>query len=293
MPVIQLNSDAEVAPALQACGEDLVVIDFFATWCGPCQRIAPAVETMSNKYPNVRFFKVDVDVCRETKTAFRIRAMPTFVFVKNTRSIDTLSGADPAALEAKIREHLAGGNGAAAGAPVSDSLVPGQWKLNRFINMQQTEVLNLHEESKAEALAADDSSLVRSDADEQLILSLGLSQPVRIHSLRIKAPADGRAPMTVKLFVNPLATPDFDSVEDASPVQTLTFSPDDVKEGVPKALEFVKFQNVNTLAIFIEDNQGGEDETAFSYLELIGSTRDATNMKDFKRVAGEAGEAHS
>lgn len=104
-------------------------------------------------------------------------------------------------------------------------------------------VLSVPEEGEVEAL--------RSDADEQLLISIQLAQPSKISSIRIAAPEAATAPSTVKLFVNRdhLA---FDDVEDLPPTQVLELS------GVSAELKlnFVKFQNVSTLTVFIEGNQG-------------------------------------
>ena len=72
-----------------------VVIDFFATWCGPCKRIAPAFEDLADKYfPVVTFLKVDVDQSAELVNTFDISAMPTFVFLKDGKIIKKVEGAD-------------------------------------------------------------------------------------------------------------------------------------------------------------------------------------------------------
>ncbi|KAF0976929.1 hypothetical protein FDP41_004224 [Naegleria fowleri] len=76
----------------------LVVIDFFAEWCGPCKRIAPKIEEWSKKYPTVLFLKVDVDVNDEAASEYAVEAMPTFVFVKNGSKIETVVGANETAL---------------------------------------------------------------------------------------------------------------------------------------------------------------------------------------------------
>ncbi len=72
-----------------------VVIDFFATWCGPCKRIAPAFEDLADKYyPHIVFLKVDVDESPELVNMFDISAMPTFVFLKDGKLVKRVEGAD-------------------------------------------------------------------------------------------------------------------------------------------------------------------------------------------------------
>ncbi|PWY75384.1 thioredoxin-domain-containing protein [Aspergillus heteromorphus CBS 117.55] len=60
-----------------------VVVDFFATWCGPCKAVAPVVGKLSETYPNVRFIQVDVDKVRSVAQELQVRAMPTFVLYKD------------------------------------------------------------------------------------------------------------------------------------------------------------------------------------------------------------------
>ena len=77
-----------------------VVIDFFATWCGPCKRIAPLFENLADKfYPAIAFLKVDVDESPELIDRFDISAMPTFIFLKDGKLVKRVEGADVEALE--------------------------------------------------------------------------------------------------------------------------------------------------------------------------------------------------
>ena len=77
-----------------------VVIDFFATWCGPCKRIAPMFEDLADKYfPAITFLKVDVDESADLVDTFQISAMPTFVFLKDGAVVKRVEGADVMGLE--------------------------------------------------------------------------------------------------------------------------------------------------------------------------------------------------
>jgi thioredoxin 1 len=71
-----------------------VVIDFFATWCGPCRHIAPKFEELSKMYPTVTFLKVDVDESAELVDKYDIHAMPTFIFLHNGSEVRKIEGAD-------------------------------------------------------------------------------------------------------------------------------------------------------------------------------------------------------
>ena len=68
----------------------LVVIDFFATWCGPCKMISPKIEAMAGEMSNVVFLKVDVDEAEDVAEEYNISAMPTFIFLKNGQKVKDL-----------------------------------------------------------------------------------------------------------------------------------------------------------------------------------------------------------
>ncbi|XP_073408547.1 thioredoxin-like isoform X1 [Dendrobates tinctorius] len=85
-------------------GNKLIVVDFTAAWCGPCQKIAPFYESLASKYPAILLYKVDVDSAVDIATESGIRAMPTFHFYKDGEKVDELSGADPDKLESLIKK---------------------------------------------------------------------------------------------------------------------------------------------------------------------------------------------
>lgn len=287
--VVKIEKDEDFAVAMANAGPGkAIVVDFFATWCGPCTRIAPTFEEYSNKYPQALFLKVDVDKCKEVQRAYHVRSMPTFIFFRGTAKVDQMSGADPALLEQKIAALCAGDS--AAAVPSAECGVPGMCVLSTesFMDKKRLEVLNAEDDDAISSLFKDDDTVFSAD-DEQMIVSLGFSQVVKIHSIRMHAPVDGRAPMEVSLFVNPKNSLDFDDAERAEPTQKLSLSREHA-EGRPIELAFVNFQNVTTLTMFFENNQGDKEKTAIRCLEIIGSGRQTTDMSQFKRVSGEKGE---
>lgn len=83
----------------------LVVIDFSATWCGPCKQIAPLFKELSDVISDVIFVKIDVDDNPDTAAKYQVSAMPTFLFIKAGEVVDRLMGASPARLQELIEEH--------------------------------------------------------------------------------------------------------------------------------------------------------------------------------------------
>ena len=70
----------------------LVVIDFWATWCGPCQMLSPVVEEVSTLFDDVKFYKVNVDEQPELTMQFKIKNIPTLVFIKDSKTVDISIG---------------------------------------------------------------------------------------------------------------------------------------------------------------------------------------------------------
>ncbi|KAJ0043827.1 thioredoxin H2 [Pistacia vera] len=85
----------------------LMVIDFAASWCGPCKFMEPAVQEMANKFSDVQFAKIDVDELSDVAQEFKVQAMPTFVLVKQGKEVDRVVGAKKDELEKKIVKYRA------------------------------------------------------------------------------------------------------------------------------------------------------------------------------------------
>lgn len=103
MAVEHVSALSEFQSIIKTSGIKLVVVDFTATWCGPCRAIAPHFESLSQRYTGrARFLKVDVDDAQEIAQECSVSAMPTFHFYLNGSRVAEFSGADPVKLDQTI-----------------------------------------------------------------------------------------------------------------------------------------------------------------------------------------------
>jgi len=101
MPSHHVKDKGDLRSKLDQAGGKLVVIDFFATWCGPCKMISPVLEQLADDLKDhLVVLKVDVDECEDIASDYKVTVMPTFLFLKNGEKIDEFAGAN----EAKLRE---------------------------------------------------------------------------------------------------------------------------------------------------------------------------------------------
>src|SRR5215213_735895 len=101
-------TDADFEDQVEKHG-GLAVVDFWATWCAPCRMVAPILDELASEFAGkVKVTKVDVDTNIRTASRFNVRSIPTILFFKDGRVVDTVVGAVPKpTLERKFKDHSA------------------------------------------------------------------------------------------------------------------------------------------------------------------------------------------
>ncbi|NXV81124.1 THIO protein, partial [Atlantisia rogersi] len=94
---------SEFEAELKAAGDKLIVVDFSATWCGPCKMIKPFFHSLGEKYSNVVFIEIDVDDAQDVAAHCDVKCMPTFQFYKGGKKVQEFSGANKEKLEETIK----------------------------------------------------------------------------------------------------------------------------------------------------------------------------------------------
>jgi thioredoxin 1 len=86
----------------------IMLVDFWAPWCGPCRMVSPIIEQLSREYSGrVAFGKVNVDENQRIAASFGIQSIPTMMIFKGSKAVDVIIGAMPKAqIEAKLKQQL-------------------------------------------------------------------------------------------------------------------------------------------------------------------------------------------
>ncbi len=103
LEITDQNFDIEVLKSTQP-----VLLDLWAPWCGPCRMVAPVIDKLSEQYSGkVKFCKMNVDDNQQTASRFNVMSIPTLIFFKAGKAVDTVIGALPeSALKPKIDDLL-------------------------------------------------------------------------------------------------------------------------------------------------------------------------------------------
>nr|CDJ81100.1 Thioredoxin domain containing protein [Haemonchus contortus] len=105
MPIREPRDTSEFDDLLKEYPDSLIVIDFYATWCGPCKIMGPKFTKMANENPSVVFVKIDVDESEDIVSRFEIKVMPTFIFMRKGAQIDIVEGSLEDDLRRKLEQH--------------------------------------------------------------------------------------------------------------------------------------------------------------------------------------------
>lgn len=294
MPVQQVQSDEEFGPVVNGAGGKLVVIDFYADWCGPCKAIAPYFEELSNTYTDAVFVKVNTQTCDKIAESFRVKGIPYFVLMRKGTMVDTLTGANRDELKAKIEKALS-----SAGDESSSS------SSKELFGIKGSDVSGQIDKSKSECLNEDDEhpwqnaviehqsdASLKSDCDEQLLLRVEFQSPIKLYGIKIAG--NLQCPNKLRIYSNQTMSLDFDKAESGKPTYDCDVEKTHITDDGP-AIELpkLKFANVRNLTIFVPGNHANDDVTSIKRLIFIGQgVGDTTDMTEFKRVSGKAGESH-
>lgn len=147
--------------------------------------------------------------------------------------------------------------------------------LASYIDTTKTECLNEEDGHLfSHAMAGMESMSLRSDCDEQLVINIYFTQPVKLHYVSITpSPNVDHYPSDVDFFVNK-APLDFDDVESIEPTNNFKLT----DPGEEMKLDFVKYQSVSSLTVNISQNMGEEDQTEMGRLNLYGLPTKAVDV---------------
>lgn len=101
MSVLKINEGNFEEEVLKS--EKMVLVDFYADWCGPCKMLSPVIEGLAEKMEQVNFYKLNVDASSDIAGRYGVQAIPNLIIFKDGKAVDQITGFVP---ENEIVKHL-------------------------------------------------------------------------------------------------------------------------------------------------------------------------------------------
>ncbi|KAF1984571.1 putative thioredoxin [Aulographum hederae CBS 113979] len=214
---IHINSPEQFTSLLSST--KIVVVDFFAEWCGPCKQIAPVYEQLAmqlSKPKEMVFTKVDTDKQPQISQSYNITAMPTFMVFKNGKEVSRIRGANPKALSDAVKklavESESGGSSSggfgesssAAGGWIGMGLPKAYTNCTEHVDIKGLDLLNadsdfggvrtlfepsapssLDSKGKSKGAATTTKDWVESDTDPQLMFFIPFQATLKVHTIHV------------------------------------------------------------------------------------------------------------
>ncbi|KAK3362265.1 PITH domain-containing protein [Lasiosphaeria hispida] len=322
---VSISSPSQFKELLRS--SKIVVADFYADWCGPCNQVAPLYEKLSQALsrPNiVTFTKINTDVQKEIASEYAVTNLPTFIFFRDGQVSEKVQDSNPVKLREivkKLSDEVfsigaadADSSSNAGGLNWRGAEMPrGYADISSQVELQRCELLNvdldvgnlrvLFNSSKPSALSEGKGTAkdwVESDTDEQLMLFMPFQSVLKLHTLQITSlpPQDDdddevpMRPRKIKLFINKPHNLGFDEAEDMAATQTLELSEKDWNaDGTANiALRYVKFQNITSFVMFVVDGDGDGEKVRLDRLRLIGEVGEKREMGKLMKIGDITGE---
>lgn len=293
-----VKETADFAAAIKAAqsANKLIVIDFYADWCGPCKGIAPYFKELCNdpEFADVEFVKVDIQACDQIAEAYQVSGIPDFRMIHNGKKLNSMTGANREQLRQKIIDSIAKMGDDESSSSKDMFGIKGACDLSTVIDKQASTCLNVEDQDDWHHACFEhgSSTSLKSDCDEQLLLRVTFHKSIKLYGIKLAGGAC--APNKVRIFINQTNALDFDTAETGKSNLDLNIEKKHLTaEGPALQLPKLKFANVRDITLFFPGNHGEDDVTECSQIMFLGMPHgNQTDMKEFKRVAGKAGEAH-
>ncbi|KAH8234821.1 hypothetical protein KR032_003747, partial [Drosophila birchii] len=105
--VIVIDSKSTFTKILEDAGPKHILVEFFATWCGPCAMIGPRLEQLANEYSTrLIILKIDVDENEDLAVQYDVSSMPTFVIIKNSVTLLQFVGSNPEKIVSVVEKYV-------------------------------------------------------------------------------------------------------------------------------------------------------------------------------------------